>query len=219
MWRSLKVAYFPRCKNYALRSKSERLYAYESYVTASEVYKSGKLVYLADCILSTIHKANNEYEIFNVNPFDDPKEQRLIEYFVDSCKINPFDLYTKESYMKYFRKVYMELRLSKHFIGFCCDWDYSKENIISKYRLIETFWKQVDYLNLINQYVSMEKFCHDWFSDESDLQMFYANINHDLDEYKSKPYYKQFYFSTETTYENSVKHKKLNDMNKIFESI
>lgn len=216
LWRSLKAFYFPRCKEYALRSESQRLRSYTIIDEAERIYNSESLTFIADSILSDICRWNEDYELFGkylTERFDYDKLE-LLNYFLDSCKINAFDLYTRESFERYFRKVYMELRLSRHFVSFCCDNDKNKYRVV--YGYIERFWKEVDYLNLVRQYEDMKTFCENWFSDESDLQMFYANVTHDMDEYKSKQYYKQLHFHTEQVYEGSVKHKKLNDMNNIF---
>lgn len=218
LWRSLKTAYFPRCKKYSLRSESERLYAYLTYPKSCRYFGTESITELTHHILSEVKEAHVVYETFDVNPFDEDDILRdLVNYFTDSCNINTHDLETDESYLKYFRKVYMELRLSKHFFGFCCDWDASK--ITSVFKKIEAFWQDVDYLNLTNQYEQMEKFCHDWYSDEEDLQFFYVNVSHDVDNLRTKPYYRNFHMYVEDSFNKSVKHKKLNDMNDIFKDI
>lgn len=216
LWRSLKVVYFPRCKNYALRDRYERLQAYGTFLEAKRIYGTESPTEQVDNILSDIVQFNKDFELLDVNPFTDfdKSKERLVRYFIKSCKINPNDLYERESYLKYFRKVYMELRLSKHFFEFCCQGKV--ENMISTYERIERFWSEVDYMNLTKQYENMEVFCENWFSSEEDLQLFYCNIPHDMELYKTKPYYQNLHFNAVMTYENSVKHKKLNDMNDIF---
>lgn len=216
LWRSLKTWYFPRCKEYDLRSESERLYAYRLVDEARRCYKSTSLVYLTDSILSDITEFNEDFELLDVNPFTDidKNKERLIRYFVTSCKINPNDLYLRESYEKYARKIYMELRLSKHFLRDLCD--YKDDNIPIIFGYIQRFWKELDYLNLKQSYQNMEEFCEEWYQDESDLQLFYVNVAHDIDNYKTKPYFHNMRFTAEMAHENNVKHKKLNDMNNIF---
>lgn len=213
LWRSLTFAYFPRCKGYSLRTESERLQAYRTFHECMEIYDTSVLTEQADNILSDILYRSNEAEYFGFNPFNGSKD-RILSYFQNSCKINPQDLYTRESYEKYFRKVYMELRLSRHFIDFCCNSMMSE--VYRMYKKIESFWQELDYMNLVHQYQSMEEFCESHYENEEDLQMFFANIPHDIDYYKNTTYYQSMKWSTEINYENSVKHKKLNDMNNIF---
>lgn len=210
VWRSFKTFYFPRCKNYALLSESQRLYAYRLVYEARAIYGVRSLVEYANLIISKQLDINNP----NFNWLLDVKETRLLKYFAD--EINPYDLSVPESYEKYFRKVYMELRLSKHFVDFICD--SNPDKFLYYFTKIQAFWKEVDYLNLIQQYEDMTVFAEQWFTDEEDFQMFYANYPHDLDNYKNSKYYNAFVYQTNVNYEMSVKHKKLNDMNKIFEN-
>lgn len=216
LWRSLKTAYFPRCKNYALRNEFERLQAYRTYDAAKRIYDTISIVKQVDSILSDIVAYNEFYAICDINPFTDcnKEKERLIRYFIKSADINPCDLYTRESYDKYARKIYMELRLSRHFIDFCCSGAISETTRM--YRKIESFWNEVDYLNLKHMYDDMEKFCDDWFEHEEDFQMFFSNVPHDMDYYKTTGLYNSLYWNVTQQYENSVKHKKLNDMNSIF---
>lgn len=252
LWRSLTVTYFPRCKEYSLRTESERLQAYRAFHECREIYDTSVLTEQVDNILSDIvsifedidcrleinqkfYDLNRKYHMLDTD-FDDvarryndeyydllsnvssnyltSRKGRIISYFLVSCKINPQDLYTRKSYEKCFRKVYMELRLSRHFIDFCCNSMMSE--VYRMYKKIESFWNDLDYLNLVHQYQSMEEFCDSHYENEEDLQMFYSNVLHDMDYYKDSPYYKSMKWQTEINYENSVKHKKLNDLNNIF---
>lgn len=218
LWRSLKAYYFPRCKAYSVLTEFQRLQAYRTFDEARRIFKTESLVEITDNILSRIVEFNRDFEILDINPFWSWKkdEERLVRYFVKSAQVNAYDLETPETYDKYFRKIYMELRLSRHFINFCCGGDISKTSMM--YKKIEAFWNEVDMLNLSHMYEDMQTFCDEWYEDEEDLQMFWANREPDITEYKNKLFYERFYFQSESHYEMSIKHKKLNDMNKIFEN-
>ena len=64
LWRSLKAFYFPRCKEYTLRSESQRLRSYTITDEAKRIYESESLTYIADSILSDICRMNEDYELF-----------------------------------------------------------------------------------------------------------------------------------------------------------
>lgn len=164
-----------------------------------------------------LDKNLSEYRELAINGFNlyfGDSKGRLLSYFLRSCRIHVPNLYVEETYLKFFNRVYNELRLSRHFIDFCCDGMMSRVPLM--YRKIVSFWKELDYLNLVHMYEDMETFCENHFESEEDLQMFYVNYPHDMDLYKTKSYYRTLHYEVNLHYENSVKHKKLNDMNNIF---
>ena len=82
---------------------------------------------------------------------------------------------------------------------------------------IDKFWKDDDLYNLNNQYFLQHEFSlSDWFENEDSFQWFYHNKGFDLDKFKSTKAYRSFHEVTSKNSEYSVKHKKLNDANRIF---
>lgn len=215
MWRSLKTYYFPKCKGYSTKSEQERLYTYKLYVTAYRWTGETCLATQARIIVNSML-----IRYYNLDMADDIYyyDDTLLDYFVKSSMFNPRDNKDKplEHYIDdIFRRVYMELRLSKHFHRFVC------KGFLNLYKpmleKIDKFWSDNELYNLKNQIQDIYDYClSDWFENEEDLQFFYHNRGFDLDKFKQTKVYNTFVEVTTKNATNAVKHKKLNDANNIF---
>lgn len=117
------------------------------------------------------------------------------------------------------------LYLSKRFLSFVCDGInvhyVGDSNVTDVYReidekvyLIESFYRYLDYVNLVQWYEDMSLYCDSYPG--SRLCFFYDNWNYDPREIRSSPFFSTFYSDSYERQSRSIKHKKLNDLNKIF---
>lgn len=213
MWRSLKAYYFPRCKAYDLCTPSFRLYSYLIKERADEII--GKyniatqarlvLAYLWDMSKYSIHLSGQWHPDANTNDF--------YKYFIKMCDVDPYQLELAEYYESAFRSVYMVLRLSNHFIRFCCDGNSMRAK--SMCDKIDSFYKDCDLLNLRNQYQSLEEFASEWFENEEEYNLCFTLYPEAI---LNTSVYKKFMARTKTNFSLSMKHKRQNDLNRVFEN-
>lgn len=214
MWRSLKAFYFPKCKGYSQKSEQERFYAYSTYVNAYRWTGQTCVATQARIIVTYIL-----YRFYHVDIADDLYyiDNKLLDYFEKSSLFNPWNFEHKSFHDHIddvYRRVYMELRLSKHFHRFVC------RGFINLYKPMMTkihqFWLDSDKFNLINQLNQETEFgLSDWFEDEDSYLPFFHNKIL-LDKLQQSKAYRCYEMVTKKNAENSVKHKILNDKNKIF---
>ena len=103
--------------------------------------------------------------------------------------------------------------ISRHFLAFVCDNETYHERW-RKFCMIKEFWKRYDYKMLVSMYNSQmdnEKLCDDY-------SFYYFNNPKGLnyDKLNKQKFYQRFVMKTNEDFDKSIKHKKLNDMNKIF---
>lgn len=220
LWRSLKAYYFPKCKGYASKSEYERLYSYSTYVETFRWTQEARVSEQARIILDHILRRHFHHDVpcdnFGLIRYD------LVDYFTKSACIDYNLLECDQLQFSYevenaYKRIYMELRISKHFHHYVCD------GVVSDYELyirkIHEFWMKNDLMNLNNQYRIMEEFgISEWFENEEDYQFFYHNRGFLNEQYKQSKAYKCLSMVTRRNAENSVKHKELNDLNKVFEN-
>jgi hypothetical protein len=215
MWRSLKTYYFPKCKGYFTKSEQERLYSYKVYVTAyrwtGQTCVTSQARIIVNCMLCRFYHIDFADDIYW---YDDV----LLDYFEKSSMFNPWNFELKSFSFHIddvYRRVYMELRLSKHFHRFVC------KGFLNLYKpmleKIDKFWSDNELYNLKKQVQDISDYClSDWFENEEDLQFFYHNKGFDIDKFKQTKVYNTLVEVTTKNATNAVKHKRLNDANHIF---
>lgn len=213
LWRSLKAHFFPKCKGYATKSERVRLYTYKVFSRASVWTKKDRVSEIAPIIFDYCLGY-----IFRMNVYTDDYDGSLIRYFVYSVGINKIDFLNDKdgSYVEYcLRAIYMELRLSKHFLSFVCNNDANL--IYPRYKQIEEFWKKEDYENLKNQCIDEEKYMtSNYYDADFGYNFFYHNLGFDVEAYKQSKSFMKYRAIAQKQIDDSVKHKKLNDLNKAF---
>lgn len=217
LWRSLKAYYFPKCKGYSEKSEYERLFAYSTYVKTFRW--TGKT-----CVAEQARHITYAllYRFYHIDLCDDLyyNDDALLDYFEKSSLFDPYS-FEKKSFKDHiedvFRRIYMELRTSKHFHRFVC------KGFINLYKpmmqKIDTFWKDNELFNLKNQCQDISDYCmSDWFEDEEEIQFFFHNRGLNLEKFTQSKAFRCFKEVTAKNFENAVKHKRLNDLNKVFEN-
>lgn len=228
LWRSAYSLFFPRCKGYANKSACQRAYTYQLYDSARKVFPAEETtIGLAKATAQVIY-------LFGINPdtylntCDESTQLEYLRYFYDGTVLS----YPQDSpeYDKYVYRIYIELLLSKHFLYYVCKSTSSSASrnaeISRKLRMIDAFYKRLDYLRLKDFFESQQLFFDSDFCGDDDLMTasweesycpyFYNNVDISMLEYKNSPVYKMYSSYIDERYQRSIKHKELNDKNKIF---
>lgn len=218
-WRSLASYYFPKCRKFSEFSTDELYAAYTVLLRAQSEYGRNKsLKELARLIA------------------DDDAFTTTSSYFANFVKPRPFDDYRKDV-----DTIYHDLLLSRHFLYFVCDCNLSYLHIRAMIHKIVDYYKYVEYQQLIKWYENMELYSKEYGS--SSLLLFYdfdygsdshlfLNWLSTNDSYtdslgihypflsdfdlSSNELYQAYRASVVRDFDKSIKHKKLNDMNKLF---
>lgn len=211
LWRSFKTWYFPKCKRFSSQSKYKCLYAYTTFRTASNWLGKNSTIELAREILRVCYCVLHNTAIYPNKAYL-PYDKDLIEYFITSSGIQKYDFDNSELYL---RSIYMELRLSKHFVEFVCGNDDSL--FIGMLDRIIQFYGDEERFNINNQYQEqLDYLSESIFNDYTDLEYMYYNRGFDVDKFKMLGSYRRYREERVKKSEDSVKHKKLNDANRIF---
>lgn len=231
LWRSCKDKYFPRCKSYASKSYEQRVFTYKLNATISSWSQEISPTYNARLITDYI-----KYHDF-YHPI--PVLNQVLQYFRESTKIyklvpkdkvkrpdfdndlKPEDFYIIENYpaitdwQKFERQVYMELRLSNHFLRDLCNYDLNL--IPSQVKKIEYFYDTLElhYINeeqkLLNRF--FQRYKKQW--DAPFEKLFFKNTL-SIKALQNNTFFRRHKSEKISLAEDFVKHKKLNDINKIF---
>ena len=210
MWRSLKTYYFPRCKGYDVLTSSER---YDSYMLIERLYerfpryKTESLSAFTEFLLRLFRKEIELYQCVT-NSF----LSKLAYYCGADFLLDESD----EVYESVFRSLYMILRLSKHFIEFVCNGDSSYWMSHYRFQQIEEFWKDNELFCLGLRFQGFQDSDCDIFESEEEYSFLFTQEPEDIINTQS---YKTFKAERKNMYYNSMKHKRQNDANRIFEKI
>ena len=222
LWRSYYAYFFPKCKGYSTKSSRERLYAYSVYDLVQKYLPECSSVmayarYIADSIL-----LNNVFPPVSVDAYQEKQVYQLFAYFND---IGSVSVLSDEDYTLFVNRIYIQLLLSRHFITFVCNHNTLAER---KYKLkvIESFYSQLDYMHLSDFFESQKLFYESDLVDDGDFldlsddnrvyPYFYNNVRYDMNDYKVTPCFLLYQSDVSQLAALSVKHKKLNDLNKMF---
>lgn len=202
LWRSFKTWYYPRCPQFSTLNSMERYKSYRTYEETSLLYGKASPFLQAVRVVDDIYKAKSYIEDYPV-----------LQYFARKYLITPF--IGETDYKRLVRKVYMELRISDIFINSVCDGIPS----LSALHMIEKFYSDCDLLNLDNQLNMEDEFLKYDGHDIDDLIFFYDNKPFDKEAFLDIDIFKRFKEIQLNRARDSVKHKKLNDLNNIFTNI
>lgn len=231
VWRSAYSYYFPKCRGFVNKSSRERAYSYAVYDTARRLCPGCENAFsLAKEIATSIYMFYSYREpyidtlsFFGALASYEKIFQELGAYFYDP-EVLKFPIESPD-FNCYVMRIYTELLLSKHFLYFVCDKPTLSEQR-RKLKYIEQFYSDLDYMNLIKFFENQQLFYEsdlvgddDMISDKfgnSFYPYFYDDEMMSNGSFKKTPCY-SFYDSDVTKlFDDRIKHKKLNDLNKIF---
>lgn len=228
VWRSCYAYFFPRCKGFASKSSRERAYAYSVYDIARNLFPASETAFsLAKEIALYIYHFHNTKDTYLLDLFGECSDQsklfELSQYFLDvdvlNCSVE------SKQFSDYIHRIYSELLISKHFLYFVCTHNTLAERK-SKQRLIEDFYSRLDYMHLTSFFESQQLFYESDLIGDEDLctdkwensyyPYFYSNCDVDLKLFVETPLYRLYSSDVKKLFNDRIKHKKLNDLNKIF---
>ena len=218
LWRSCYAYFFPKCKGFADKSTRRRVESYRIYETGRKLFpQCGSCIELArQTAFMLITFYNPEYRTSKFLP-DSPGEKDVISYlnyFADTCPPGAvYDLESKDV-QNFVYRIYLELSLSRHFLDYVCDRRTVYE-IERKVRMIEKFYSDLDYMRLTEFFEAQRQYFEQDFACEDDVVYFYDNVKYEPESLKELPVYKIYDADVHNRYEDAIKHKKLNDINKI----
>ena len=225
LWRSCYRYFFPKCRGFSTKTARELSFSYRLYAIASRLFpESPTALSLARDIAATIRIFGNHVDSIDAQvPVSDCSLMNdLLSYFYDDASSFDFD---SPVFSKWVYRIYTELLISKHFLTYVCDHQTSYE-VNRKIGLIKSFYSRLDYLHLTEFFDSQcryfeSDFCGDEFTVLDDygnnyLPFFYDNVDFSFADYKAFIPYKLFSSDVYSAFEKRIKHKKLNDLNKIF---
>ncbi len=228
VWRSAYAYFFPKCKGFADKSSCERAYSYGIYDTARRLFPSAETTFaLAKEIVGYIYYFHNKKDTYCLDIFGEVSYQsdlyQLAQYFFEPEIVN-YSLDSIEM-CHYVHRVYTELLLSKHFLYFVCDRLTLSERK-RKLKLIEEFYSRLDYMRLKTFFENQQLFYESDLVGDLDLMsdawensyypFFYDNVYFNSSVYKKSPVYRLYDMQINKLFSDRIKHKKLNDLNKIF---
>lgn len=217
-WRSFTHAFYPKCIGYANKSFDSLLYTYTILPKVKQIFGDYSIEKLADMI-------------FNSDIFSDTLPI-LLHFGVVYYDVNKDDyFYVPETSRSAttISSISSQLYLSKYFLRLCSLSGYTPPELVTK---IVDFYKDSDYAALCNQLEIQQSYYDTWHVNREnvDYSLFYdtksfygidvlIRTTSELREALSNDVaYSNYYMKSHCKYGDSVKHKKLNDINKIFNS-
>ena len=217
-WRSLATTFFPRCKGYSHKSYNQLYYTYTILRHAQQAFGSSfpflSLTQIAENIVDMVNQRIDCVPFSShFTPLELQSINKLIDYFLESCGKQIFisSRFDAENSQRLVSAIYSELHISRHFLSFVCRHQTTFE-YHSKLKSIIAYWKLRDYENLKNFYQQQVEYSR--LYPNSSFDYFY--INKDNKSLCSEPIYKQFSSYVSEDFDKSIKHKVLNDLNKVF---
>lgn len=202
LWRSLTLRYFPRCRGYASLSHSERLEAYRFKITICQEYGIPYDTKHSD--IARLVVDNIRYYNYNDAYIPIHLAEILLRYRFP-CRT----LYgASVDYDRLFNALMSDLSISQKFLDIVGSHDYSKCDMVLCN--IESFYKYKELDSLNKQLKWQEVFFED-NSPDTDIRLIYTNIYTTDFDFDSSDLYNEFKELTLTRFDNSIKHKKLND--------
>ena len=214
---------FPRCRGFSRADVDYLTQVYRVYPLARRYYGRGeeKDVVLATRLVKILYtRGIGDYY---TQETQEKTFFRFLDEFLrrDVVRFGFGHSYTSEE--KLINRVYSLLLFSKNFIKNVCDGKDDYDTICRAVGNIRDFYDKRDYNSLVDWYRSMSDVSF-VCSDADEMAVFYSvpdkffrvsdkNIS---DCYRRSSLYREMLSTVQRNYEKSIKHKKLNDANRIF---
>lgn len=215
-WRNLTSYFYPKCKGYSTLTSCQRLDTYSIICKARSLYNKeltakGEKICVSNIARLIMRDLSSSYVTFP--PCKDSFLTGLSYLLGISYRLVPFN---SSCYDKFLSRLMSVLYVSQHFINFVCNCDDSYQARLQGLHKIEKFYADCDLANLSDFYFTQCRFA------DSDLNSyrkywtyFYDNMTSDYDLFQSD-FFQQFRSSCINESNKRIKHKVLNDLNKIF---
>lgn len=220
VWRTFTSFYFPRCRAYNSLTEHQRSYVYQIYNAARSWTKETDI-----CKMSKIIAKEITEDIIFSELCSSYQNDRCKRYFENVWCGLPRKKNKVDEVEAFERAIYMDLRLSFHFLHFCCD---SPNDIPRMLRKIDDYYLYHNSEQLKNQLHMQALFFDDKDYNPCCVELFYQEVTNRYDriyhpnkfeKYKDTPIYNQFKSQTYDKWRESIKHKEQNDKNNIFATL
>lgn len=215
LWRSLQNYYYPKCSGYAIKHPSEL------YNTYTVITKARKITGLTRpfAIAKTLTQMIRNRSKCGLNTIISDAYNTLLDWFIyetDHVEL-PFtsDCYKYDYWPKLQQKIYRVLFTSAHFVDVVCHGD---SNLFrSKIRVISQFYLDLECVYFYNMLEQEDIIMRS--NSPEDVKYLYTNIlgEADLMELLNTKVSKAFKEATICNFENSMKHKRMNDEFDLFD--
>lgn len=215
--------FFPKCKGYALKSSRERMFTYRLYLIIRKEFPEAPLLTVAMDIVNMV--------MFYFDSYIDDKDKLpagfspmlalVLRYFKKSFNLRncPFQEYTPEEVTTCINSCYRELTLSRHFLTFCCNGDYSQKATELYYNKIKDFYDYLERMKLARWYEEQQAYAEKDYAADETFAFFFDNIGLTNEEIQESLPYLEFVRSCADKQRRLIKHKMQNDLNAIFNNI
>lgn len=205
---------FPRCINYASSTFDERLRLYcfsKSFDTLFFKHLKGDKRKRIDIC----------YDYFYCHPECYTLRQSSFMDWILSLCTRQGDFLTSKTYFKVF--LYKLFYVSDHFLDFCCSGNSSLS--IIRLNQIDKFYYQLEQKRLSDFYKGIDEYCN--LYDSCNLSVYYSNwdllyADDDVDDettYVNNPIYTMLLNRNYVKLKERIKHRELNDANRMFNLI
>lgn len=205
MWRNVKHSLFPKCQGFFEKSEQQRCYTYSIYdVTRKWTQTSvcaDQARYIASYLMKFGFKSTS------------PRVEKMLRYFYDSVAYEVSE-HQPFNYDKLVNNIYRQILTSKHFLLHICK---GNRNLVPyMVNKIDRFYKFKDG-ELLNHQLKIQQ-----DNDDFVPEFYFPSVwqtGETLFKLKDDANYKLHVKDVNDKLEKSIKHKKLNDLNGIFNYI
>lgn len=232
LWRSAYAYFFPKCYRFSTSSSCRLFGTYTCFMQLSKLFETKSIKAISEMtalIAIGLYSRDHSLPMFLYNYNIDIRNNEHLTNFIENLIENEITdaLENGEGpFKRLVQKAYRLLSLSRHFLYFVCNRPSNGSDfptlseINRKIKAIQEFYKTLDYMNLTKFYESQKMLYEDELNngtDEDSLDdalcpYFYDNYKSD---YTMLPIYSKFKAQVLEQYNQSTKHKKLNDLNKL----
>lgn len=204
---SVIALYFPRCRGYSYISAYKRAFLYKIYRLGMSYFpECSNCMELAKSVANMLYISNLTDKYNGYNSLFAQFCEVCSEGFPKGAALDSLD------FVKFIDKLYRMFSLSRHFLEFCCADTKDPWYVL---RRIDWFYKELDMRHL-NDFLDMQSaFCDSDYADDDDYLFMYNNSIDPL-YIRNTKVYGYYAADVDKTYNDNIKHKKLNDLNKIF---
>lgn len=212
--RNYYSVFYPRIKGYASSSRRGLYVRYTAYSRLCSVFEGmSKPIEFARWIGRFFSMFDNR-EDFRLALKNSSLDQlsELFEMYVNDFDFQNLYHADEERLKPFVVSLYTQLLTSRHFEQFCC---YGKKSIFKRrFSQIIEFYDKLEYLHLTDFYTSQSLFFASDLADDSDICFFYDNT-FNMYKIEDSQVYQHFVSQITQMADKRIKHKRLNDMNKL----
>lgn len=213
-WRSFTSFFFPKCRGFAYKSTYQRLQSYRLLQKCRKYWKTESLTDLVELLYNYIQRNKTLACTFEMQDLANDIIKLFPSFYIS---IEDKD---KERQVKYC--IYRDLLVSKHFYYLLETFDFSKnvgiytgqflsreEALLNK---IERFYSDLDMMQLNNMLKNEEEYITK--DNLGDIELFYSSIS-EQNKVAETLAYRRYAQQVEQRFNDSIKHKKQNDINQL----